>query len=167
MISRPVSFLVYFFITTIRVSAADASTIDPAFDKEVASFKAEADSRRLNLPWKNLKVLFAEKEVDKDGSLGICYMGQSLTAMREVYILRSFWDSASPAQRERLIYHELSHCLLNRDHCNKENHNYKYVSWMVEWIDQDTTFDRPRQYYVKELFKHANGCDQLVLKEQT
>ena len=49
-----------------------------------------------------------------DKHAGICHSWSD--GHREITINKKYWDNYSDKQREQLIFHELGHCALNRDH---------------------------------------------------
>jgi len=59
--------------------------------------------------------------------------GQCLTysdGRREVNISVSFWKNASAYEREFLVFHELGHCLLDREHLDTERADGTCLSMM-------------------------------------
>jgi hypothetical protein len=73
----------------------------------------------------------------------------------EIEIDPDFWFSSSDVKKEELLFHELGHCILNRDHDNSRLYYsipksvmYPYV---FEWAYKDH-----RSYYVDEL-KNPNA----------
>ena len=48
------------------------------------------------------------------GYIGVCY-----PLNRTIFIRRDTWESDGPVEREQLIWHELGHCAMGRDHNNK------------------------------------------------
>lgn len=80
----------------------------------------------------------------------------SLFAHRAIYVAKAYWSIMDVCDRETVIFHELGHCELNRDHDDrpmKENKNLP-ISWMHSSADFpcSTEFYKYRDYYVEELF---------------
>jgi hypothetical protein len=69
---------------------------------------------------------------------------------RQITIDKTYWLSADTNHKISLIFHELGHCDLNRDHVETRNHNGTPTSLMfphnVGFIDAD------QDYYFNELF---------------
>lgn len=82
------------------------------FAPYVESFMLEAEQRGKEIEEKELEISFAEKLAGTQ-AVGECYTAAGVPTIR---ILISFWEYASEAKRENLIYHELGHCWLNRAH---------------------------------------------------
>lgn len=57
----------------------------------------------------------------KNDEIGLCYTYPY--NKREIFIDEFYWDNASETERRQLVYHELTHCILNKDHVKSEN-NY-------------------------------------------
>lgn len=59
------------------------------------------------------KVSIGFKKIDDKSTIGRCWY---LFNRREIEVDPRFWDYASEAGREALMYHELTHCFCGRDH---------------------------------------------------
>jgi len=89
----------------------------------------------------DLVVVFSPKVAnDKPG---ICHRGAGATPT--VIIDRKRWDDASKTQRELLIFHELGHCILERDHVD-------HRSIMQPFLMRDVEYKHDKLYYINELF---------------
>lgn len=65
------------------------------------------------------------------------------------------WKYINPAQKEKLLFHELAHCLLKRPHFNESFEQGECKSWMREDESKcNINFHNAewRQYYLDELF---------------
>lgn len=90
----------------VNTSPKKAQT-NPIFNEFVNSFQAEFNKR--------VSVPIVLKAIDKQNA-GVCLVYSN--GYREIQINSLYWDSYSHEQREQLIYHELGHCVLNKDHNN-------------------------------------------------
>lgn len=54
------------------------------------------------------------KEISRDGVVGQCHSSDEAPNIVEVD--EDFWQSASYTEREYVVFHELGHCVLGRDH---------------------------------------------------
>lgn len=76
---------------------------------------------------------------------------------KEVIIKKSWWDTASASQREIMIFHELGHCSLNRDHdselLSKDNYVVK-ASIMNPTIPGSAHYQQYKTAYLSELFTY-------------
>lgn len=66
---------------------------------------------------------------------------------------RKFWNNASDARKETLLYHELGHCVLLRGHTSKRLPTGEYASIMTPYILPEKDYLEHREYYVMELFE--------------
>lgn len=85
--------------------------------------------------------------------VGMCYYWDD--GHREIGIDQDRWQRLSADEREVLIFHELGHCILNRDHVEELGHVGKYEnapkSIMHPYIFSDPYYALNRQYYFNEL----------------
>lgn len=66
--------------------------------------------------------------LENDSWLGVC--NYKINGFH-IQILKSFWDRAEPEERRQLMYHELTHCLLDKDHNDDQTHYmYKYFNYV-------------------------------------
>ncbi len=79
---------------------------------------------------------------------------------KEVLIKKSWWDKASNHQKEVMIYHELGHCSLNRDHdgelLSKDDYEVK-ASIMNPTIPGSAHYVQYKTSYLTELFTYDKG----------
>jgi predicted SprT family Zn-dependent metalloprotease len=80
-------------------------------------------------------------------TVGRCWMDEHL-----VEFDKDYWDNANETTRELLVYHELGHCELRREHTDAKHTDYRPVSimhpillWYVEYLAH-------KQEYIDELF---------------
>lgn len=57
----------------------------------------------------------------KNDQIGLCY--SYAFNKREIFIDEAYWNNATEVEKRQLVYHELTHCILNKDHVNDEK-NY-------------------------------------------
>ena len=94
-------------------------------------------------------------DTTKDEFDGVCNSYSDGT--KEVLIKKSWWDRASVHQREVMIYHELGHCSLNRDHdtelITKDSYQVK-ASIMNPTIPGSSHYLQYKTSYLTELFTY-------------
>lgn len=98
----------------------------------------------------NLTIGFGETKWLGEDTIGICETGWFTDP--KITILHSYWDEASDIGRMLLMYHELGHCLLDRDHNYSLYLNHDPVSIMFPYILSDVIYKRHTNEYIKELF---------------
>jgi len=132
--------------------------VDPEFEPFVTQFSAEAAlfGHNFNFEQTGLIIEFADL---KDNKAGLCHFEKPI----RIEIDKSYWKAigeypGGDLQREHLIFHEMGHGILDRDHENGflPNGDWKSLmcggdrvdgkSWNINYAD-----DR-RAYYIRELF---------------
>lgn len=131
------------------------TNIDPEFIPFVESFLIEAEIRRdtIDLSTIGLEIQFGDATNSTD-VLGSCDRDHHIVTISEVD-----WNNLSNNHREALIFHELGHCILDRDHETDRLSNGEVASIMWPSI-QGKLFGARRKYYVDELFEHTFPVSQ-------
>jgi hypothetical protein len=72
---------------------------------------------------------------------------------RSITVDRTFWNKSSENQREELIYHELGHCALNRDHDSsmQQNSFCPYTIMYPYSFGDSECYANEKPYYFHEL----------------
>lgn len=82
--------------------------------------------KKLSLSFKDLKF----------GELGLC---NYYIFKREIFISKTYWENASLNERRQLVFHELTHCVLNIHHVNDPNH---YMNPYLNLIPEKDLMDQ-------------------------
>ena len=72
-------------------------------------FEADAANYSLHVDTDVVEVIFMKQLPRKN--VGECWLSN-----QKILLLQSWWNHASAAEQEVLMYHELGHCMLNRTH---------------------------------------------------
>lgn len=108
---------------------------DP-YDEQVEAFKAAAVEEQVDIPSINdTKFLMSDDLPDK--TLGQCHMDQNV-----IIFNANTWGGLSHAEKEFVVWHELGHCVLHRDH-NPDFMDGRPKSIMYK----DSTIARDDYYY--------------------
>lgn len=120
--------------------------VDPVFDSYIETFKAEGLKRGKTVEVNFSVVLVDSLESQNYG--GICNS-------EGVQILKSLWNDSSSNTKEALIYHELGHCALGRQHSETRRTdgfpesvmvaNWSSASFAIQYLSMSAYWD--------ELFK--------------
>ncbi len=94
----------------------------------VQSFREIAQQRGQAIPADNLIITFGDPP--SQNTCGQCNRDAGKTPRITLKIDDFCWKNASQQEREALVFHELGHCWLNRDHRNDRFPNGVYVSLM-------------------------------------
>lgn len=85
--------------------------------------------------------------------LGRCWYDRSL-----IEINREAWVDLSENKKTSLIFHELGHCILKRQHDNQELFGQK--TSIMHWIIlSDREFEGRQEYFFQELFTRKKDFD--------
>lgn len=120
--------------------------IDPTVQPFYNSFLAEASKQGKDLKIDSLMI--TKVSVLPELELGRCDDGD----IPIVLILDSYWESASIADKEQLIYHELGHCVLGRKHLDGKLDSGIPISIMNTFHFDRSTYVYYHDYYMRELF---------------
>jgi len=115
-------------------------------------FEQEAKERGLSFET-SLSALETSLEHISDGDVvGECHWNSHAPEL--VIIDIPFWNNASDLDREYVMFHELGHCVLFREHDNSENNQGFCLSVMASGTTgcQSVYTPENRDYYLDELF---------------
>lgn len=128
--------------------------INPELEPYVTSFQQEGIKRGKYVSTEKLNIDFADIQSSKPNVVGLCYL---ISGKVEIDI--NWWLIASNAEKENLVYHELGHCLLNRDHCEAPSNSSWYaISIMYPSVLYDAYYAGSREELVDELFNPDPRC---------
>ncbi|CBW25981.1 hypothetical protein BMS_1100 [Halobacteriovorax marinus SJ] len=123
------------------------------FDSYIKKFEEEAAK---NLGEENFKVgdiPINFGDTTNEEYDGVCNTYSDGT--KEIFIKKSWWQSTDSRQKEIMIFHELGHCRLGRDHDTekraKGTHTYK-LSIMNPVIPSSADYVSQKNAYLTELF---------------
>lgn len=81
-------------------------------------------------------VIQMEDELDESAWIGVCTrLGRGF----HIAIKRSWWNKANLDERTQLMYHELAHCMIDREH-DKSTSHYMYAYF----------YEMPRDMYTAQ-----------------
>ncbi|NND34243.1 MAG: hypothetical protein HKN76_16775 [Saprospiraceae bacterium] len=116
-------------------------------------FESEAAERgiAINLARENLTAVF--KDIAEDHVAGQC--SYSYARPRTITIDSPFWNRSTYLGREMIVFHELGHCVLNRDHDEGTFPSGLCRSIMRSGTCccRDAYTSQNRAYYLDELFE--------------
>ena len=113
------------------------------------SFKAEAAERGIDVDYEALGISGFIGGISSQGVIGQCNPENNA-----VTIDRIFWASFDEDGKELIVYHELGHCVLKRQHCDKINPDQTCHSIMHSSEDLcDNNYNQStREEFIDELF---------------
>lgn len=141
--------LIILFITACgTVNPEQLSLIDPELQPYVMSFHFEAmkrgkdiDVTKISAKIKTVTNKYGERVV------GVCFMGLS-----SIEIDVDYWKIASYNEKETLVFHELGHCALKREHKNGYDNLGVPFSIMNSTLLWPDVYENNREKLIDELF---------------
>lgn len=164
----------FFLIFTLLLTACGNNfvgnelKVDARVQPFVTRFLQESSNQGKSTTLGNLTIDLDDSLMLKDGSwtLGVCY--SSSTGKNRVAISTDFWlgpkdadgvrhSVYSAAEKEELLFHELGHCVLGRDHVTRtafavDRNQTIPVSIMYPYHLGQRKYSGNYDYYMKELF---------------
>ncbi len=127
--------------------------VDSAFQDTYENFFLEANNSGIRIGPSKITIIFGNpKSKENPNAIGICSHEDNL-----IVIEKQTWDKYDARDKEQLLFHELGHCLLNRDHCSlKDSDNI--VSIMYPNMLPSDLYKSKRKAYIDELFKPDKRC---------
>lgn len=129
---------------------------DPEFAPYIRSFVKAANRHNKFVSSKQVRVVFVDEFADlPPGIIGYCYDHVKPTV---VFIDRTWWEKFSDEdQHTWLIWHELGHCILGREHDTHELYLDILASIMYPSVispgKDEAYYLTHKKYYENELFR--------------
>lgn len=125
----------------------DAELI-PFFDL----FASEAAKRGVTVDYEASRIEGLIQEIGDDVVLGQCFRNENRP--RKVIVDETYWNGASQLNKEFLIFHELGHCFLDRDHDDRFDENGVCLSIMhsTPQACKGELSEENKEAYLDELF---------------
>jgi len=126
--------------------------VDPELWSFYTAFENEARARGLEYDLAALQISGEIQEIPAENVAGSCRFGNHIH--NEVTIDQSFWNRSSTLLKEFVVFHELGHCVLLRDHDESTDARGRCLSIMRSGLTEcrDSYTLQSRDYYLDELF---------------
>lgn len=115
-------------------------------------FAQEGANRGIIVDYEEARIEGLIQNIPQRDVLGQCF--KNTQRPRKVVIDRESWSESDEARKQFLIFHELGHCFLDRDHYDAQDGDGVCRSIMhstLQTCDFKLTDDN-REYYLDELF---------------
>ena len=147
--------MIFMSMISCAESKLGALVIDPEFEPYVTRFISL--SQKTNRPMNSANVGIQFDDNMDSQTLGICSYGSM-----EIRINSKLWKKLSPSSKEMLIFHELGHCILKRDHIEKSVRSSDagdtiQISIMASRDFRSIIYERNYEIYISELFNGERG----------
>ena len=128
----------------------------------VARFQQEASERDIIVDLVALGITGVIEIIDEENVAGICSFNSR--ASNHVMIDQEFWESAPDLFKEFIVFHELGHCALLRDHREGADENGRCISMMRSGLEEcrDNYSFVTRLTYLDELYDSTFANDIRV-----
>ena len=129
--------------------------VDQNLWSHFANFEKEAAARGFNIELNRLRLNAVISEIAENGVLGQCQYSSQYP--NRVTIDKTFWSRSSELYREFVVFHELGHCVLDRDHKEDQDQRGLCLSIMRSGLGdcRDAYNSVNRTYYLNELFENV------------
>lgn len=142
-------------------------SINPAFDTYIESFEEEARIMYLNDNFVIGDIPINFGDTENVQFQGVCFLYPN--GDREVIVRKEWWDAVTEIKKETLIFHELGHCKLDRDHRNDSITHQSVIyqlSVMHENILNADQFSDYRPEYITELFGQNSAALEAAITQE-
>ena len=132
------------------------SSFEVSIDEELApyfeAFREAAASRGVSVDYETLQIHGRIENIPERDILGQCRVNSNSPDV--IAIDEGYWESSDEMEREFIVFHELGHCALGRDHLDTRNLNGTCVSIMHSGSGRCRLIYREgtREEYLDELF---------------
>jgi len=130
--------------------------IDKTFNPIIESFIYEARLRGHPVSLDKMNMSFGDIRTSwTDRTVGYC--ARNRAGRMVIKIHSKSWKKMDEYQREELVFHEMGHCLIPREHCKAVTKDGP-VSIMFPHILESTYYKKNREDLVDELFNVSPKC---------
>ena len=113
------TFTVFVLFTTVIACNKYEPTIDPELIPYFDRFAEEAGLRGISFDYEDLEYEGFIQNLDAlvgRGVLGFCQRIMVRQPYPTIYVDQDFWLAATDLEKEYVVFHEIGHCFLERDH---------------------------------------------------
>jgi len=130
----------------------DEVETDPELIPYFDLFASEAAERGITVDYEASRVEGEIQDINDPAVLGQCFRNQDRP--RKVIIDETYWAGATELEREFLIFHELGHCFLDRDHDDRFDEDGVCISIMhsTPQACKGELSEENKEAYLDELF---------------
>lgn len=126
--------------------------VDSPVEEYYDRFIHEAAIRGLDVEYATSQVPARIADIEEENVIGTCSWSQNHS--HNITLDQNYWRTANDMQREFLVFHELGHCVLGRDHVDNSDANGNCISMMSSGTGNCRVFygQSNRTRLVDELF---------------
>lgn len=118
-----------------------------------------------------ISITFADLDSANTNHVGVCTVNDETTKSDYIQIDPNTWATFDDSTKEEVIFHEIGHCILDRNHTTAVRDSVKYgripASIMFPSILDTNFYQRFHDYYRNELINNSvYKQEQVCLKDQ-
>lgn len=127
------AFLYFILATFSGISCTRDEVFDLFVDNSLQEyfdrFVVEAAKRNVTVDYEAARVSGYIKEINTPNVIGQC--AHDPKKPNTVIVDRTYWNSGKDLEKEFLVFHELGHCVLNREHLDEADARGNCISIMT------------------------------------
>lgn len=141
----------------LPIGNSDLASVEADLRPYFVSFINEGAERGVAVDIEEAGISAVIDNIHEGNVVGTCSWGY--VDGKEIVIDRSFWNESNDNWREYVVYHELGHCFLERDHLDASYPNGTCVSIMYSGTGgcSEVYGTSNREDYLDELFSIRGG----------
>jgi len=118
----------FVMLNIISCSQGSENEIEAELQVYFSSFVEEASTYGMDISLEDIDLGGYIENIEARGTLGQCKSYSN--GSKQVVIDEPYWDRVDDLEREYLVFHELGHCLLGRDHDDTKDEDGNCASIM-------------------------------------
>ena len=148
--------LLVFFFSACEEGQENFTVVDNYIEEDLQeyfeSFKQEAAKYNIEIDYEDLRIDGYIRNIRERGVAGQCQTFEG--GLNAVVISSAYWNTIEGLQREFLVYHELGHCALDREHLDESDENglCKSIMYSGGNVCNLNYNRRTKEEYLSELF---------------
>jgi len=146
----------FIFLTGLMMSCEEPETIfvSPELEPYFERFAIEAGSRGFVFDYEADRIEGFINDIAERDVSGKCTFNSE--EPDRITVDLTFWRQANDLEKEFLVFHELGHCFLNREHLDQSNNDGSCLSIMHSGLSgcRNTYQSNTRETYLNELFSN-------------
>ncbi len=130
-------FLIFFSISIIHISCenkVDGVIVDEKLVPYFEQFRIEAKKRGIIFDNSVEHIEGYLQNITDNGVVGACRRSNDPSENKSVFIDKPYWNISTNLEREYVVFHELGHCFLGREHNEMADSNGVCVSIMASGL---------------------------------
>ena len=149
-------FILLLLISTVLLSACSKEAnyvVEEEISVYFEKFEAAAAERGHEIDLKAIHIEGYFSDIEANGVVGQCKTYSDGT--HDIVIEKTYWNRKNDLEKEYLIFHELGHCVLNREHLDNQDQQGNCISMMQSGTSNcdDNYTTSTIENYLDELFK--------------